>query len=854
MRYTIKTKLFASFIIALLLFQTTDLKAQTFEEMDYVVINRLYDFLIDYEIALNSRAFSPSKVMTFFYNDRVEVFNDLSDYHPSYLTVYQYLGVYDSIKARKHNFEFYHYNLKLIGIQNRLYYDIIHIELLKEVVDNSQYPENEILEIDVSNVIDVNRLNFTIIYNKFDPQNRFKILKIELADQSLIPSAWHRTEIPDELRFSVGPVFSSFSGSTNLDINSKHNTGLRANVAITNRFAGGLNYSLSWSAGLGANYIKSDWSMKFDSIRDTHPGQDFQTEVIAKSVSQDLSLLYLDLPIGISARYFPLKKLSFTLSAEILPWYLISSDYNVTEGDVNYSGYYTFNNQIFHFTDMPTPYGFGNVNGITNKRGVNMKDFGANFGLSFQVNYQITNYLDAFIKPSWITSLTDLVEPNESRSMYDLAINDRGVINPLIEMYDQPKLSITTIEAGLTIRINNTVKPFIPDFKFKDRERGIQKDKFYEYLVDQIPETYLESPFEKRKPKKINIQRQSQLAKYPQNIRYSHGPDIGIENRFLKTGRTNKIRARRNDIFYFKPFSFELAKENETNPFSINHKVLYDTLNFAERRKDTPITKYQISPITDLHLFVVSKMNEGEFGIRGRIIQNYKEQVSRLGENQCVLYFNETHGSTISELYRFGQQNNFCFDCNNPFHTFTTIENKIQDRAAPPFGFMNELRILISKDFNLERRNINMHFLSGNEDAFITMFEDMQNVSQTSGSENLRFTDWGDQGDDPTVLRDLEMLKQEILNTPVAIDQFKKIYFYLDQASQDSIFYEPIEDYLTITKVEKRIWDNYYEFIFSAGQNYDKEKAILYKQLYQFLGNQEQKKSIRLRNFEFIKY
>lgn len=854
MRYIFTIKLVSSLLLALLLFQTTDLKAQTFEEMDYVVINRLYDFLIDYEIALNEKAFSPSKVMTFFYNDRVEVFNDLSDYHPSYLTLYQYMGVYDSIKSRKHDFGFYHYNLKLTGIQNRLYYDIIHIELVKEIVDNSIYPENEILEIDVSNIIDANRLNFTIIYNKFDPQSRFKILKIELADQSLIPSAWHRREVPDELRFSAGPVFSSFSGATNLDIDSKHGFGFRASAAITNRFAGGLNYSLSWSAGIGATYLKSDWSMPFDSIRETFPGQDFQTEVIAKSISQDLSLMYLDLPIGISARYFPLKKLSFTLNAEIMPWYLISSDYNVIEGDINYSGYYTYNNQLFHFTNMPTPYGFKDVTGADNNRGVSMKDFGANIGLSFQINYQITNYLDAFVKPSWITSLTELTEKNESNNLYDLAIDNRGVINPMIEMYDQPKFSLTAIEAGVTLRLNNIVKPFIPEFKFKERERGIQKDKFYEYLVNQIPETYLDPPFEKRKPKKINIAKQTELAKYPQNIRYSHGPDIGIENQTLKIGRTSRVKGRRNDIFYFKPFSFELAKENETNPFSINHKVLYDTLYFAERRKDTQTVRYQVSPITDLHLFIVSKMNEGEFGIRGRIIQNYKEQVSTLGENKCVLYFNETHGSTTSELYQTGQKNNFCFDCNNPFHTFSTIENKTQDRATPPFGFMNELRILLSQDLNLERRNINMHFLSGNEDAFITMFEDMQNISETSSSENLRFADWGDEGDDPTVLRNLELLKQEILNTPVAIDQFKKIYFYLDQASQDSIYYEPLEDYLTLTKVEKRIWDNYYEFIFSDNQNYDKEKAILYKQLYQFLGNQEQKKSIRLRNFEFIKY
>ena len=356
----------------------------------------------------------------------------------------------------------------------------------------------------------------------------------------------------------------------------------------------------------------------------------------------------------------------------------------------------------------------------------------------------------------------------------------------------------------------------------------------------------------KRKTRKVEIEKTEDFTKYPSNIRYSYGPDLGIENSFLKTGKTNRIKPRRDDVFYFKPFGFEMVRGNENNPYSVNHQILYDELNLADSLKRVP-AKYQMSSLPELNVFIVTKMNEGEFGVRGRIIQNYKERATKLSENKCVLYFNETHGSEIKKLYEDGEKNQYCFQCNSAWDSFDRIEKKDKDNAAPTFGFMNELRILLSKEFTLERRNISMHFLSGNEDAFISIFEDLQSFS-VPNVESISMAEWYRTDDNETTKQNMEFLRQQILSLSANIDQFKELYFYLDQSSQDSIYNEDVDGYQYLTKAEKKISDNYYEFIIKDDPKYNREKAIVYKQLFYFLSNQNRKKSIQLRNFEFIKY
>lgn len=816
-----------------LLLSNITLVAQTFEEMDYVVTNRLYEFLIEYEESLNAEVFSRSRTNSFFYNNSVEMYNDLSDNYPSYMPLNQYLEIYDSVKSGNPEFEVFHYNLTMLHNQTRLYYDLIHIQLLKQIIDNSVY-DAEIIHIDSSNVISSNKLNFTILYNKFDPENRFKILKIEKANQSYVPSGWHRFEIPDEIKVSLGPVFSTLSGdSPDYDLLFDHKFGFQGNATIANRFAGGLNYSFSWFAGIGATYLKSDWQIESDLKEITGPENDFQTEIQSEDISQELSLFYINIPMGVSARYFPFKKLSFSLNAEIKPWYLLNSSYEVSSGLIDYSGTFTFEGQEFHFTDMPYPYNFiDDVDATKHNETLNIKNFGLNAGLSAQSNYQITDYFDVFIQPSWQTNVTSLLAGDEKAALYDLQTDNRGAVNPLIEIMDDPSFAITSVEVGLIFRLNNTVKPFVPEFKFKENERRDQKSNFYDYLAAKIPEKNYDPPFDKRKKKRVIIIKADEYISYPSNIRYSYGPDLGIEKRYIKTNKINKIRPIRSDIFYFKPFRYDLASQDNSNPYLVNHKVLYDKLSFADSLKKIPV-ELKMSHLTDLNVFIISNLNSGSQGVRNKIISSYKDVVFKLSENKCALYFNESHGRNIEELYLKSRENKYCFDCTNAFNSVDRLEKNDQDGALPPFGFMNELRILLNKDFNLERRNINLNFLTGDEKSFLRIFDELQNLSKI---DDLEFAVWVDPDGDQEIKKELLQLKEEILALPVKIDQFKGINFYYDPNGP----------------LKTEIGDYYYTYIYKDDKEYDRTKANTYKVLHQYINDPDRlKKSIRLRNFEF---
>jgi|GEM_PF-6332558 len=842
----IKTTITYFIIPFLFIFQGEILKSQTFEEMDYVVLNRLYDFLIDYEESLNAEAFAKSETIKFFYDDDIEVYNDLDKNSPEYLPVYQYLNIYDTMKSGKPEFEVFHYNLRMIKNQTRLYFDLIHIELLKDVVDNSIYPDGEVLHIDSANIIESNLFNFTIIYNKFDPDNRFKILKIERSGQSYLPSAWHRKEIPDEIKVSFGPMFTGIDGNAaNSNVSYKDKFGFQAKVMVMNRFAGGEKYAFSWFAGLGARIINSEWSMQSDTSLQLEPNENnIRTQVLSQDINQELSLFYCDIPLGVSFRYFPVKKMSFLINAELKPWMLMNSNYSINEGRLNYSGYETYAGQEFHYVDMENPYGFIDFDAVKNNTGVNMSSFGVNAGFSLQLNYRISNYFDIFIQPSWETSITDLLDGNSNTNLYSYDVPSRGEVNPLIEQLENPTLATTSLEVGVVFRLNNIVKSYIPEIRFIDKEQRDQKDNFYDYLVNRIPEKKYEKPFEKRKKSKISIHPQDDFVKYPGYIRYSYGPDLGIAKNELKIGKVNRIKAERSDIYMFKPFQFELASEASTNPYRVNHKVLYDSLVFSDSLKKVPVD-ITMNYLPDLNVFIVSKMNEGKKGVRALLINKYKNLVTKLGENMCALYFEESHGRTIKELYEKGNKTDYCFDCNNAFYSVDEIEKKVQDGAPTDFNFMNELRILLSKDFNLERRNINLHFLLGNDDSFTGLFEKLQMLSEAN---TIQTAVWTDPDDDLKTKNELNLLKQEFSNYTVDISQFKKIefYFYSDMFEFDDQI---------ISNIQHGLMVDYFKYLSQSVGNtktYSRSKANTSKALYNYLKNEDfSKKSIRLRNFEF---
>lgn len=813
-----------AFLLLILWTGNTILKAQTFAEVDYLFSNKLYDVLIDYEKILNNKAFSRDSLSKFYYNRDVEVYNDLAPDYPENLTNFQYLQLLDSVKGKHPEIAFYHYNLEFLKKKTGTYYDIVHVRLLREVVDNSIY-KVEKLPIDSVNVIESNMLDFTMLFNKFDKNNEFKILKIEKADQSMMPDAWHRKLMPDEVKVSLGPSFSNFNLDDNNPIPINNKYGYNAAVTYHKRFAGTRNIAVSWFLGIGASYINSTWSLNYDSVDIAavdNFGDSYTRRIISKNIDQDINMLYLKVPLGISVRLFNPHGFSMTFNGEIAPAYLLNSDYSVKNGNITYSGIYdeTIGNNTysFHLENMAGGYDFYDQEASKNQSGIDLNDFRGMVGLSIQANYRIGKYIDLFIAPAWRWGITDLVEKSTMVSEYDWQVN------PLIEQDKTINYNTASIEAGLIFRINNIVKPFVKETKFKNRERSEQKENFREYLVDRIP--YNVKTYDKKQLTKVDIYKVNDNHDYPNRIKYAFGPNTGIERDKLKIGRRNRVRTIKKGLFMLKPFGYDLYSTTYKPPYNAYKSVLFDSLN-------TSISNVDISQMADLNVSVIMKMNSGKFGIRDKIIESYKNNMRHLGEEKCALYFFEAHGVTVGQIFEESEQKHFCFSCNDPFESFDRIEKKRDDGTPPLINFLNELRILLKEDFTVERRNINLDFYIGNSNTFIEMFNNLQNINKIN-----QFADrsWSSENDTEQTRRELELLRETMKDHPLRIDQFKNIKFYVDY-DEDLIF---------------EIKDLYY--------NPDKSwkdpdfMKNTYKLLYQYIDSDGNgKKSVRLRNFEFEK-
>ena len=819
------SKQFATLIAAFTLIASC-VQAQSFDEIDYVVSNKLYDFLIEYERTSNAPTFIRSDFNKFYYNDNVEVFNDLKNELPEYITFGKYLETLDSIKSKNSGFEFYHYDLELIKQQTGHYYDIVNIRLLKEVVDNTIIVERN---IDSTVYINSNLLDFTLVFYKYENAGEFKILRVEKANSSMLPDAWCRKTVPDEVRIAMGPSFVNFTNVSSDLISITNDIGFDGSLTILNRFTGGTSYAAYWYAGLGATYINSNWFLQYDSTEVANQvdnfGDAYTRRIVSTGIDQDIDMFYIKAPLGVAFRMFNSTGFSLIFSGEIAPRYLLRSNYVTNNGDVTYSGIYTETingqNYPFYLANLGSleknDYDFFKMQARKNRNEINFEKFGMSAGFSVQACYKVGDHFDVFIAPSWKWGITNMFTGSEPKV---LALNNWEAA-PVIELERNVNFNSTTIEAGIIFRLNNVVKPFIRRTHFKDQVRQSQKANFEKYMVNKIPF----DPYEYVEPQKktISVNIEKELKNTAPRINYSFSPKKGISNKELKPGNSNKVKATHKGMFMFKPFGYEINTQFSPR-FSTYDEILTDSL-------DATHLDFEMTRLKDINVSIIMNMNDTRSGLRSKIIQTYRNNVSRSDDEICALYFYEMHGNSIKEIYKSSENQDFCINCNNYLALVDLIEKKTSPAGDEPVvNLFNELRILLKDDFQIERRSINLDFYIGNPTSFSTA---INNLQQFNNANAFVGESWYD--DDENISNELEELRELFENNPLNITQFKHINFYID-------FNEDIETKITDTYYRPNVELQSQEFVRNT-----------YKALYQYIkSGGKGKKSIRLRNFEFI--
>jgi hypothetical protein len=800
-------------------------KAQTFAEIDYVVINKMYDFLIDYERTVNATKFDQRKFTDFYYNTNVEVYNDLSSDLPEYIPFKEYLAEFETLKTREPGYKFFHYNLELLRQQEGNYFDIVHIRLLKEIeIDTTKKNISNSIKIDSS------FLDMTLLFNKFanDGDGVFKIMKIEKAKSSLRPDAWHKNIIPDEVKVSLGPTFINHRKLNNQAISTSNNYGFEANVSIQNRITGGQNLALSWTAGIGIARVNSSWALSKDDTTLLNQEDDYLDEytriISSRNVKQDLTYSYLKVPIGLTLRLFNDQSFSLSLAGNFSPYYLFSSNQQTNHGSIRYSGKYTIDNTDFILSEV-NGYDYFEKLAVTGREHVQFSEFGATAGITVQANFAISRRIDVFVAPSWNWALTKMLESNTNTNL--LSYSDWEA-NPIIEQEPDIRFNKTSIQAGVIFRLNNIVKPFIEPTRFKDAERKQQKDSFDKYLVNQIP--YDPPKYEKPQLKKVNLLPSSNNYKrYNGKVKYAFSIESGIEGKKIKSKKNNRIRASHHGLFLFKPFGYDIYSASYNPDYNAFKNVYVDSLE--QNPVDLKIRHYP-----DLNINIVMGLNKetnSENNVRMKIIDAFKKNLPINENEQCALYFYETHGTTFENVYNNRNEMNIG-GCNESM--LEDLNKNTKKIEHPYFNFLTELRVLLRDEFIVERRNINMDFYMAGEDEFREVFIAFQSFDRVN---NELSEPWVDSTSAATTRQNLLDLQSTLQKHPLKLNQFKNIHFH----------YNNYNEYL-----QTEIMDWVYNPDHYRNVPNDPFSLETYRLLYHYIkSNGTGNKPVRLRNFEFIK-
>jgi len=627
----------------------------------------------------------------------------------------------------------------------------------------------------------------------------------------------------------MGPSFVNFTNVSSDLISITNDIGFDGSLTILNRFTGGTSYAAYWYAGLGATYINSNWFLQYDSTEVANQvdnfGDAYTRRIVSTGIDQDIDMFYIKAPLGVAFRMFNSTGFSLIFSGEIAPRYLLRSNYVTNNGDVTYSGIYTETingqNYPFYLANLGSleknDYDFFKMQARKNRNEINFEKFGMSAGFSVQACYKVGDHFDVFIAPSWKWGITNMFTGSEPKV---LALNNWEAA-PVIELERNVNFNSTTIEAGIIFRLNNVVKPFIRRTHFKDQVRQSQKANFEKYMVNKIPF----DPYEYVEPQKktISVNIEKELKNTAPRINYSFSPKKGISNKELKPGNSNKVKATHKGMFMFKPFGYEINTQFSPR-FSTYDEILTDSL-------DATHLDFEMTRLKDLNVSIIMNMNDTRSGLRSKIIQTYRNNVSRSDDEICALYFYEMHGNSIKEIYKSSENQDFCINCNNYLALVDLIEKKTSPAGDEPVvNLFNELRILLKDDFQIERRSINLDFYIGNPTSFSTA---INNLQQFNNANAFVGESWYD--DDENISNELEELRELFENNPLNITQFKHINFYID-------FNEDIETKITDTYYRPNVELQSQEFVRNT-----------YKALYQYIkSGGKGKKSIRLRNFEFI--
>lgn len=705
--------------------------------------NLLLYFMADYERALNPDSIGINKelFLKFFYNSRVEVYNDFNKSYPKrYLSARDYI---DTLANQKEKFIYSHDDLKILKINNYGYYDIIDLEV-RQSRYRCPYKINKDKYFYVIDKISLDTLEqhyrenliLNILYYKYQANDQFKILKIAKSNESVYSDGWYKVFIPDEVRLEYTSSFSHLNQQGEFLFSENSKQGYGVNFLIENRIAGLGIGSLTMFTGVGYQKIKNEWDVNSynavidDLDKDQYP---YKKYISANSINQNLDLSFLKIPLGFSLRFYPFNNISFIASSNIEMWWLNTIGYSLNSGSVNYTGEYIISGHQFNISNVPE-YGFSNYEVIP-ASSFSFNNFGIAFTLSGSVSLKLKDNFDIYCGPSF-----NLIRMGKNSSAPEVLTKEAGITHPVAEALDNTTFSNSGLTFGLRMKLNNVDKYFLKPVSFKAKAHNTAKNAYKGSFISSNQnkdnkENSMEKVF------KISLKAVQEGSTNIKEVKYylykvkkgkSGNSDSELKFGTIKIqGKPKKITVEPGQKLYIvKPFGYD-AFIDSSKLDAKTSELRIDTLEQLN-------LEVKLRKLVPLHIMVTSKFNASTdddedttqnylYNMKKEAFKNsFLETVNEIKDDLFIIYVNgdkiDTH-STDEKCLTYDTIKKIDLDNIFPETDDSKELNKSLDK-----NYIYNLRTTYSKDFLPGRRKIYLHCfltLEGDNEANQTLFNNI---------------------------------------------------------------------------------------------------------------------------------
>ncbi len=646
------------------------------------ILYNLHEFVLLYEDALNHDL---RRAESYLYkqNIQTELYNDLPG-GSGYVNWLQYRSTIEDTRARRENVVFRHFRLEIAHIHNYGAYDVIQANVTREI--------NEIAV----------ELTISFIHFKYESHyqiaDRFKILKVEKRGDSYLPYAWHKPLIPDNASFQAGSIVNEPRiDEGEWPVSGDLSTGYQAAFDVGYRIGGGREYAFLLKSGLGFSFLRSEYgsddlNIFYDAIdRDNDA---YEHEIIATSLAQDLSLGFIDVPVGLTWRYFFPNKIKLELEGGLKASYLLSQNLSVLDGTITHQGHYDLHGHSFTLYDLPS-YGFGTWDA---QAGSDMKDFNQlAFSLygSLTYSHPVSEYVNIFISPYIRYGFTDL-QNNKQIDEFALGPGNVGSLTMLTDGFNMLSYGA---RFGVKFSINNIDKNYLPSVRFKREENRLRS-----------------------RPATINYASKASIM--PGDLRISVRDAARARHRVKLTPVSNACvnqpdmnrfpdyipyTSRNDSLVIYKPFGYNIYPKNRHFSTDMDNEILARRLVSTNPLRE----ELAITPLAPFNLFIV-KLSDVDWHGEEIIVSDYVRPADRIlrslvadvVDGECGYYLFHT-----DDQAGFASRQTDCHSCRESDIRLLLDHYTANRDKMLPANWLEELKNIYPLRTNARRNIINLHFV-----------------------------------------------------------------------------------------------------------------------------------------------